>query len=578
MNPRTLIALLVLLVGLGGFAWWQTSREAAAPALGESALLAGFDRARVRSFRLDHLTYSLQMEVRRGDDDRWRIVDPLDYPAEQGLVEALLAALADGRSSTVVDPDPKGLGLEPPHAVLEVSEQIGGSTRVHRLELGAPDVDGAHVFGRVDGKVVRMLGSVDNVIDRPRDGWRARSVFEFDPRAVVEWSRKGKLGGPTGEEVRDLELAALLGPTGWSALRPFEGALDPSRVLDWLRLLRETKARGFVDEASGRPEVVGLDQVDFEFEIATNDGARTALSLHRDRSSTAWYAKRSDAPWVWRLDPVTVDELAVPTEQFVDRQLVRVPATDVDQLHVVLDGAELWLERFESRWIVWSGAESGRSRSAPADTSAAELLIGKLVNTLFVQHVTDQPFASDDARAGIWFRVGGAPLGGRFGREVTTSAGGHGRLFQRDGESLVFLLDPSFMALLPADPTSLESRQVLRLRELDLVLASVTGLGSSHHYVRSTKGRWSPEGVDQEARQFAALVDPLIGLRAERWVARDDGGSLGEPIVVEFKDAFGNVASVTFGRAGDRVLVDFAGRRAQVDAALYGELAKLCAP
>ncbi|MCC6406226.1 MAG: DUF4340 domain-containing protein [Planctomycetes bacterium] len=578
MNPRTLILLVLLLAGLGGLAWWQSRREAVAPPVGEFALLEGFDRGRVKSLRVDQFTYSLQMELRVDADGVWRMVDPIDFPADDAVVGWLLDALSQNKATAVVDPDPKGLGFQPPRAVVEVREDVGGRERVHRIELGQPDLDGQHLFVRVDGRIVRTLGNLDNVLDRPRDLWRAKEILAFDPRGVVEFSRRGKLGNPDGSEAHDLELNAVLGASGWSAVKPFEGTLDPTRVLDWLQLLRDVRVKAFVDEASGRPDVVGLDQVDLAFEIAELSGKRTVLSFHRDRKSTAWYAMRSDTPYVWKIDPIAIDELSLPTEAFVDRQFVRVPKGDIDQVHLVVGDAELWLERFEQRWIVWDGPESGRASSSPADPAAAELLIGKLATLNFVQHVTSLPFESDDARSGLWLRAGGAPFGGRIGRETRTPEGGEGHLFRRDGESLVFLLDPGAMALARTTRAELESRQVLRLRELDLVLASVAGAGQLRKYVRSPKGRWSPDGVDQEAKEFALLVDRLIGLRAERWLGESDGGALVEPIAVTFTDGFGNVTPFTLGRLGERSVAEFAGRRAEVDAGLHAEVAKLLAP
>lgn len=578
MNTRTLTLLALLLVALGGLAWWQTRREAVAPAAGEVALLAGFDPSRVRSVRIDQFVYSLQMELVRDERGRWQIVDPIDFPADEAVVGWLLDALLQNRATAVVDPDLEGLGLQPPHAVVLVREEVDGRERVHRVELGEPDLDGLHQFVRVDGRVLRTLANLENVLDRPRDLWRGKGIVDFDVRSVVEFQRRGKVGANDGTALHDLELQAVLEASGWRALAPFEGALDPTVVLAWLQLLRDLPVSGYADEAIGRPDVVGLDRPELGFEWLESDGRRAELALRLDRATLAWYAKRSDSPYVWRVDPVAIHQLSTPTETFVDRQFVRVPKAEVEAVHLVLGEHELWIERFERRWIVWNGPESERVRSAPADEPAVDLLIGQLVNTLFVQHVTSLDFEADDPRAGVWLRSAGAWLGGRFGRETRTPEGGEGFLFRRDGESLVFLADPSLAELARTRRESLESKQVLRLRELDLVLASLSGAGTARKYVRSPKGRWSPEGVDQEARDFALLVDRLIGLAAVRWVGADEGGDLADRLTVGFTDAFGNVSQFTLGLAGERVLAEFAGRRAEVDPALHRDVRQLLAP
>jgi hypothetical protein len=578
MNPRTLILLVLLLAGLGGLAWWQAGREAAAPVVGEEALLAGVERGRIRSVRIDQFAYSLQLELRVDDSGRWRIVDPIDFPADEAVVDWLLDGLTRNTAVAVVDPDAKGLGFEPPRAIVEVREEVEGRERVRRIELGSIDIDGQHLFVRVDGRIVRTLGNLDSVLDRPRDLWRDRRIVAFDPRAVVEFSRRGKIGKADGSELLDLDIAGVLGGAGWSATRPFEGTLDPTVVLNWLGTLTSLPAKSFADEAVGRPDVVGLDESGLAFEVVENDGRRTTLTFQHDRVTTTWFVMRSDVPYVWRIEGEAMTDLTLPTRDFVDRQFVRVPKPDVDRVHLVFAGEELWLERFEGRWIVWNGPESERARSSPADAQAADELVGKLTHALFVQRVESLEFAADDPTAGIWLSAKGAPFGGRIGREVRTPEGGEGFLFRRDGESLVFLADPSWIELARMPRAKLESREVLKLRELDLVRASVVGRGVARRYVRSPKGRWSPDGVDQEAKAFGLLVDRLIAVRAERWLGSGEGGELTDPIAIDFTDGFGNVAAYRIGRAGERWVCDFAGRRAEIDAALHADVASLLAP
>lgn len=578
MNPRTLFLFACLLAGLGAFAWWQTNREAATPAVGERALLEGFDRSRVTSLRVDQFVYSLQLELARTEAGRWQLVDPIEFPADEAVVGWLLDALAQNVATEVVDPIPKGLGFEPPHAVLLVRESIDGRPRERRIELGLADVDGMHQFLRVDGRIVRALGNLENILDRPRDAWRSKHVLDVDPRALVAFGRRGKVADSTGAESFDLELDAVLDSGGWTALRPFEAALDPSYVLAWLQMFADLRAKAYIDEAVGRPEVVGLDAPDLEFDFTDTAGRKFELHLRRDRLSAAWFAKLSDRPYVWRVDGAAGDALLIPTEEFIDRQFTRVPKGEIAQVRLVFGGNELWIERFEGRWIVWNGAETERVHSAPADAAAVETLIGKLATTPFVQRVKHTGFETDDPNSGIWLGPKGGLLGGRLGRTVDTPEGGHGALFQRDGESLVFLLDPAIVELASTPRHALESRQVLRLRELDLVRASITGAGMQRKYVRTPQGRWQPDGVEQEAKEFALLVDRLIGLRAERWVANDTGGELTEPLVVSFTDAFGNPSEFTLALGGDRAFADFAGKRAEVDAALHADVRRLLRP
>lgn len=104
MHLRKLLVLLLIVGALAGIALWQRGEQQSLRESAEAALLPGFDRQRLIAVRVDNLERSLQLRIERGSGE-WQIVDPIQFPAELAVVEALFDALATQHAKPVSDAD-----------------------------------------------------------------------------------------------------------------------------------------------------------------------------------------------------------------------------------------------------------------------------------------------------------------------------------------------------------------------------------------------------------------------------------------------------------------------------------------
>jgi hypothetical protein len=119
MHLRTLAILFVLLGVLGGLWLWQRGASAPAARASDWPLVEGLDLDRLRALRIDHRERTVQMRFERDENGLWFLVDPLAYPAEQGMLQPLFELLASARGEEVAQADPRKLGLDPPRALIE---------------------------------------------------------------------------------------------------------------------------------------------------------------------------------------------------------------------------------------------------------------------------------------------------------------------------------------------------------------------------------------------------------------------------------------------------------------------------
>jgi hypothetical protein len=194
------------------------------------------------------------------DVERWRLVAPVEAPADSARVDQLLSDLAYLRAEGFVDEplSSQDSGLDPPDfevALTLGSAPAGEGGRVVRFALGRVDAAGQRL-ARGRHKTLYVLGE-GQLEDFPRDlnAYRARRVAGFVPaeavRVEVSFSREGTEEPPGGAS----EPFALVRRDGAWTSRP---ALRNGRAEDWLTTLSNLQAIVVLAESVGADERAGL--------------------------------------------------------------------------------------------------------------------------------------------------------------------------------------------------------------------------------------------------------------------------------------------------------------------------------
>ncbi len=520
MHLRKLAILLVVVGALVALALWQRGEQASRRAQSEAALLPGFDRARVRSIRVDNLERSLQLRIERRPSE-WQIVDPVDFPAELAVVEVLLDSLSTQHAKPTPDANPKKVSLDPPRVVIEVEEDVGGRILKRKIEVGAVDLDDHWVFARAEGAIFRTERALDTTLERDLPDWRSRFLLRTSARQVVEVRRSGSILFDPAGEATDLGLVALQ-DGGWRAVEPFEAALDGETFERLLLSACAMRAFAFID-APGPLREYGLDPPRLRVELVSADGRREALLLAPEGVGEMWYAAKEGAPYVFRVGPDAVMNIAPPSPGLVDREFARAARDSVTRLELKLGERETVLERVERGWRV-RASEAGRS--VLADDVADPQLVGDALGLIERARIDDFLFgralASQDVQGSIRVHLPDAVQGGELGKVVRLADGVEAVEFRRDGDTLVTLVSSELLALAARPADSWRSLELLRVPEIEVARIELAQGPATRAYGREDKGRWVRMGTTLEAREFSKLVDRLLNVRAERILPRGD--------------------------------------------------------
>lgn len=284
--------------------------------------------------------------VRAERDDEnspWKLVSPIEAPADQEALDALAGYLQFGVVAKFFD-HPENyadFGLDPPRARLTFADVAKG--RAQTLLIG--NLENSDEYG---GLFIRRAGQTAVELVDPR-------LVELIPKRPTQW-RETRLITRRISELSAVVCARAEG--GFTLRREQEGAwrlVDPvfDDVSDlvisgYLAVLKETRG----EVVDGSAEAVGLNDPQVRFLFSYADGAQAECRLRPDPDhADAWLATQ-DSGGVIRLVGMAADALLVHPASFRSRALMRFEVSHANRLEFSLDGQQYVLGIREGRWRV----------------------------------------------------------------------------------------------------------------------------------------------------------------------------------------------------------------------------------
>jgi hypothetical protein len=222
-----------------------------------------FEQDKVTSIELVSSAQTIRLE-KTGDD--WRLVKPLQAPADFVSVNGLLGQLQSAQMTALKDrpedlKDLKQYGLDKP----EVVATIGLGSATMRLELGR-DADAGAVWARDASRpaVFSVTNGVATELRKKPTDLRRKEVFEFRPFNTTRFEIT------RGKETRAFERVKGTGENAvdtWKQVTPTEKAVDTSNFEGALLDFSNLRADSFVDRAGpatghGNPAAVVVVKFD----------------------------------------------------------------------------------------------------------------------------------------------------------------------------------------------------------------------------------------------------------------------------------------------------------------------------
>jgi len=346
---RTILVLLILAAGLGGFFYYDTyslapRREKAESAKGRIWTVEPKDVERVTVARKGET-----IRLQRTADGSWEMLEPIKTRGDRGAVDDMVTGLATARMDREIDANPAkpaDFGLDPPEA--EVKLEVKGRAEPLVLRVGSKNPTGVWVYAREGGKpaVITLSESIARDATRPLADFRDRTVIAFDRRNVsgIDLDVNGDQIGVVADE-----------PGKWRLVKPRPLRADTDLISEFLDKLEGAKAVEFVDDAPKSLQPYGLDKPSKVTVWVGKDKDRAARTLLVGRpvpEKKGVYVKREGEPGViltaeavWTVFPKTVGAIR-------DKTVVSYASDKLAKIEITHGRETLGLEKEGTGWKI----------------------------------------------------------------------------------------------------------------------------------------------------------------------------------------------------------------------------------
>jgi hypothetical protein len=369
MRSRNLIILAAVVAVVGAFIGFFERHQPTTDERAERAdrVLGSLDEDEVASLVVRSPRGAVRLE-RTGDD--WRLVEPVDYPADDDAVRSLLRSIGRldvERTLPAGDVEAGAYGVDEPALGLELVTTDG--TR-HTLAIGDETALGGRRAVRRDGEadILLVASTFADELDRELDDWRSRSVVD-----VLE----ADLLRIEVEAPPDLIRAVRTGDR-WRLESPLVDLADQEQLRSLVSELDDLRISEFLPSDADAAQL-GLDPPEYRVELVPEGGREPiTLELAAPAGDQSTVVCRRNGSELFTVPETIRARLAKAPVRWRSAAVWPFASWDAVKLEITAaDGEELVLDRVDGMWRLAGGGEADdaevrRRLAALADLEALD--------------------------------------------------------------------------------------------------------------------------------------------------------------------------------------------------------------
>jgi len=350
MKSRSLLILALVVAVVGGYIFFHERHQMTSDERQERAdkVFPELDRDDVRSLEIHNSHGSFRITK---DDDGWRLLEPIDFPADSAAVSSLLTSLENldvERTLGTSEVEFAAYGLDDPEMTVALETEDGES---FALSVGGEAALGSNrAFRRGDEQAIILgRGWFLTDLDKELDEWRSRDVVDVVAGDVA--SLQVVAGEDRIQVVREGRV--------WRLIEPLEDLADGNHVGNLITDLNDVRVEAFLDEAVDSAEL-GLDPPAFQVTIVRSDGddpVRLAFGAVREHEgSTQVACRRNESELFWVSDKAATRLTKAPV-RWRATKVRDFDTWDAERLRLTAGEGAVYLTRNQGLWETTDGGE-----------------------------------------------------------------------------------------------------------------------------------------------------------------------------------------------------------------------------
>ena len=326
---KSLLLLLIVALGVGGYAWFVERKADPSDAGAKHAKVFTVESEKIDEITVKSATGD-QTKLKR-DGGAWKIVTPAALTPDLAEVSAMTTALAGVEMDKVVEDNAASLSnytLEP--ARVSVTFHIEGGAS-HTLDLGAKTPTGADIYARADGaKKVFLVGAYrDDALNKSTFNLRDKTVLTFD-RDKADY-----LKIDDGKKPVSMAKAAT---AQWKLTEPITGGADFTAVDGIVGRLYQLKMKSLVaEDGSADLKKYGLDKPQYTVTLGAGS-ARSTLAIGGKAEEGSVYARELTRPMIFTVESTLADDLKKPAGDYRQKDVFDFRAFTAKKVEITRGG------------------------------------------------------------------------------------------------------------------------------------------------------------------------------------------------------------------------------------------------
>jgi|GEM_PF-1665923 len=356
MKPRQLLIYLVIFLAVGLFYYFFEIRLEKKEAQLKEAQTKIYNLSPDRVTAIKWRNGGEQFRLVRPAPDEWRLVEPIQTPADRWVVEGMLDAVLKGEKDRVFDEPVENMaefGLDRPEIALTLMS--GSEILAPTLALGHKNPMGFLYYARLGDsrEVFTVIAPLRQELDKRLFDLRDKSVILFPGEKIDGLSLIGR-------EAIELERKGL---RRWAVVKPEACPADNDEVQKIVYRALKGRVQAFAEPA-GDDEKYGFDRPRVKVEVLAEGEAAAELIVGRGRAalpggqtdqqaeSQGYWARSSERREIFIIGQEIVEALDRNFFEIKDRHVLDFERYNVRVLEVRKGRDRFSAEKVQDIWEV----------------------------------------------------------------------------------------------------------------------------------------------------------------------------------------------------------------------------------
>jgi len=338
---RSTIVLLVILIGVGGYAYYISKKPAEDSSAKQEKVFASVQADKIEELRVK--AASGDTTTLKKDNGGWQVVAPLAVHADESEVSGITNALTSMSVVRIVDENPTDLkeyGLAEPR--IAVAFKASGDKDYRHLLVGEKSPTGADLFAKrnTDKRVFLIPAFQESSLNRSTFDLREKSLIKFDREKVdaLDITTAGK----------SVQIAKQGGD--WTLTRPVQVKADFGSVEGLVGRLQTVQMKSIAasDATAADLKKYGLDKPATTVNLNMGS-ARATLLIGGKADDATVYARDASKPMVMTVEGALADELKKGANEYRRKDVFEFRPYNANRLEIARNGQNIVFEKVKGK-------------------------------------------------------------------------------------------------------------------------------------------------------------------------------------------------------------------------------------